>query len=188
MHIAKYDNTDIEKHLEEFEKKYNFTFPDQYRKFLLKYNGGDTPKTEFKFNRREFILLGFYGLGNVRKVSNYECIDSWLLEIEFKDNVIRIGSIVHGDKVLIGLEGEIRGKIYLRYSHGPKKYIKLCDDFKSFTEMCKSEEIGHIETIEERIENMKKLGREAMIEELMPMWKESIEYYKNVKLEELVVE
>ncbi len=51
MLISKFDTTDMEKKIADFESKYGITLPEQYRGFMLKYNGGDTPETEFKCKR-----------------------------------------------------------------------------------------------------------------------------------------
>ena len=47
MLIAKYGNGSIEQ-VEEFEKKYGINLDDCYRKFLIDYNGGETPNTILK--------------------------------------------------------------------------------------------------------------------------------------------
>ena len=51
MLISKFDTTDIEKKIADFESKHGISLPEQYRGFMLKYNGGDTPETEFKCKR-----------------------------------------------------------------------------------------------------------------------------------------
>ena len=71
MLIAKFDNINIEQHIIEFEKKYNFEFPKQYRDFLLKYNGGETIKTEFKINGINSDIRAFYGFGNANEHYHY---------------------------------------------------------------------------------------------------------------------
>ena len=44
MLIAKYGNGSIEQ-IEEFEIRNKILLEENYKNFLLKYNGGDTPKT-----------------------------------------------------------------------------------------------------------------------------------------------
>ncbi len=44
MLISKYGNGTL-KLVESFENKYSIELDEQYHRFLIKYNGGDTPKT-----------------------------------------------------------------------------------------------------------------------------------------------
>ena len=60
MLISKFSNCDIEEKVLELEKRYKITLPAQYKKFLYKYNGGDTPKTKFKEGRVSSDLRGFF--------------------------------------------------------------------------------------------------------------------------------
>ena len=54
MLIAKYGNGSIEQ-IEEFEIRNKILLEENYKNFLLKYNGGDTPKTILiKGKRKEY--------------------------------------------------------------------------------------------------------------------------------------
>ena len=48
------------------EKEYSISLPNQYKGFLCKYNGGYTPKTDFKAKKISSDIRGFYGLGDVQ--------------------------------------------------------------------------------------------------------------------------
>ena len=53
MLISKYrtDNMDTEAAVASFEDKNNIRLPEVYRRFMIRYNGGDTPDTDFRLNR-----------------------------------------------------------------------------------------------------------------------------------------
>jgi hypothetical protein len=59
MLISKFSNSDVEENINDFESRYSFKFSEQYRNFLKKYNGGDTPDTKFKINKVSSDLKGF---------------------------------------------------------------------------------------------------------------------------------
>ena len=47
MMISKFDTADVETLTAAFERRHKIRLPDSYRRFLLKYNGGETPNTVF---------------------------------------------------------------------------------------------------------------------------------------------
>ena len=71
MLISKFDNTNIGEFIMAFEKENNITLPEEYKRFLMKYNGGETPKTKFKLNKVNSDIKAFYGLGNADKIYNF---------------------------------------------------------------------------------------------------------------------
>ena len=48
MLIAKFGTDGVSDEISKIESQYSITFPEQYRDFLLRYNGGYTPKTKFR--------------------------------------------------------------------------------------------------------------------------------------------
>lgn len=191
MLISKFNTTDIENHIAEFEAKYSFRFPEQFRDFLFKCNGGDTPKTKFNINRVSSDIRGLYGLGKAEKNLNYAIFDS-MKEIEdfLADKVIPIGPNVFGDYIVIGTDGERTGKIYFLYHDRPKKYIELAGDFQSFVSKCKSEKISEAATrsIEEREAILITKGNGHVItDSLRASWQAEIDKYSRIHQEELVL-
>ena len=74
MLIAKYGNGSIEQ-VEEFEKKYGINLDDCYRKFLIDYNGGETPNTILKKGKVSETVRYLYGLNVEQSIrENYEFI------------------------------------------------------------------------------------------------------------------
>ena len=51
MLIAKFLNKNITKELEDFENSYSINLPQQYKRFLMNYNGGYTHQTKFKVKK-----------------------------------------------------------------------------------------------------------------------------------------
>ena len=188
MLISKFESTNIEQYINEYESKKSFAFPTQYKEFLLKFNGGDTPKTKFKVNRVSSNLRGFYGLGNASDFLNYSLFDSMgRMEDFLEDEMLPIGSNSFGDYITIGIGTDNNGKVYFLYHDREKKYIELTEDFKTFVGKCKSEEIGHIRTIEERkatfIENW---SEDEITQEMIGDWQSEIDKYSKMNQEKLV--
>lgn len=190
MLISKFDNTNIEKEIEDFEYKYSFEFPDMYKDFLLKYNGGKTPKSEFKINKISSDIRAFYGLGNADKYYHYDTLvkinmfNDWL-----EEQVIPIATNVFGDYIMIGIGSENNGKIFFCYHDRPNKPIELTKNFKEFLERCKSKKIDHIQTVEERMQKLIKNGNEKNITPaLIKIWEDQINEYANMHQEELTID
>lgn len=190
MLISKFDNSNIEEHIKEFESKYNFTFPKQYREFLLKYNGGETPKSKFRINRISSDIRGFYGLGGANQYHHYNLFEnSGRLTEWIEDSMIPIAVNTFGDYIMIGIGEDNQGKVYFYYHDRPKKYLELTDDLRTFIKKCKSEKIGHIMTIEERKELLIENGNEENITPgWIKVWQEEIDRYKNIHQEELIID
>ena len=190
MLISKFDATDIEVYMEDFENKYKFKFPEQYKMFLLKYNGGETPESKFRINKVASHISGFYGLGEADEYHNYSFLEKTNNVTRFlKDDMLPIGYNDFGDYIMLGIGEDNNGKIFFYYHDRPKKYIELSEDFITFTKKCKSEKIGHIMTIEERKELLIKNGKEENITpEWIEAWQEEIDEYANIHQEELILE
>ena len=92
MLISRFDNANVEEHIAHLEKQYNIVLPEEYRRFLLKYNGGETPDTEFRINKVSSDVRAFYGLGNADKYYNFQgLIDNMNILGEFvKDGMLPI--------------------------------------------------------------------------------------------------
>ena len=65
MLIAKFGTDGVSDEISKIESRYSITFPKQYKDFLLRYNGGYTPKTKFRAKGISSDIKGFYGLGAV---------------------------------------------------------------------------------------------------------------------------
>lgn len=190
MLISKFDNTNILSDIEIFEKKYKFDFPKIYRSFLLKYNGGETPKTKFKINRVASDLRAFYGFGNANEYYHFDKIEKDIHFNEWlQENIIPIATNVFGDYIMIGIKDENRGKVFFRYHDRTNKAIELAGNFELFINKCKSEKIGHIKSIEERKELLIKNGNaENITDDWIEVWQAEIDKYSNMHQEELTID
>lgn len=165
MLISRFDNSNIEEHVAAFETQNRITLPEEYKRFLMKYNGGRTPKTKFKINKVSSDLRGFYGLGNADEYFNFSKLTDTMniLEEYLSDEMLPIANNDFGDYITISLGKKENGCVFFRYHDRGKKYIKLSDTLCDFVDKCKSEEIGHIRTIEERRQSMIANGREKIL-------------------------
>ena len=66
MLICKFSTKNIDSKLDKFSKQIGFEIPIQLKEFLNKYNGGETPSTEFNIRSISSDIVGFYGVGNVK--------------------------------------------------------------------------------------------------------------------------
>lgn len=189
MLISKFDNLNIEKCIYEFEIKYNFTFPDSYKKLLNKYNGGDTPDTSFKINKISSDLLGFFGFSKARESLNYALLENMkIIEGYVSNGVIPIGMNSFGDMILIGITENNNDNIFFVYHDRKSKYILLSEKLCDFISKCKSKKIGHIRSIEERKQGMIDNGLEDEItEELISDWQKEIDKYGSMKQEKVIL-
>lgn len=187
MLISKFDNQSMDICLEVFEKKYSITLPEKYRKFLMKYNGGETPDTEFRINKISSDIQGFYGLGKADKYYNFSLLEkTGILTKLLTDKMLPIAKNMFGDFIVINVGMGSIGGIYFYYHDRPKKFIELTEDFETFIDKCKSKKIGHIPTIQERKEYMIKLGKGNKITpEKIAGWQAEIDEYKNIHQEKV---
>jgi len=189
MLISGFDNNDVEQCIKNIQNQYGFEFPIQYKTFLLKYNGGKTPETSFRINKISSDLKGFYGVAKADQFYNYNFHSNTIFFSEcLKDGFVPIGNNTFGDFVLIGIGENNREKIFFYYHDRPKLYIELTQNFIEFTEKCKSHKIGKVRSIEERIEDMKAIGKESKItSEKLKGWQDEINFYGNIKQTDLII-
>lgn len=188
MLISKFDNTNIEEYIAIFEGQNKIKLPQEYKNFILKYNGGRTPKTKFKIDRVSSDVRAFYGLGNADKHYNFHKLinNMKILDDYLEDDMLPIGTTHFGDYIVLGIGKEENGSIFFRYHDRVKKYIKLADTLCEFVAKCKSEKVGPICTIEERRQRLIENGKEANITEgIIKLWQQEIDEYANIHQEEL---
>lgn len=159
------------------------TLSSEYKNFLYKYNGGDTPDTKFKVKRTSSDIRAFYGMGNVKYSLNEFELNEWI-----ELNVFPIACDSFGNYIVIGLRADKAGKIYF-YDHeegyNPKE---LAGSLTTFFKCCKSQKIGYIPSIEEREQLLIKNGKEANItDSLRKTWQAEIDKYGNMIQEEVTI-
>lgn len=181
-----YDSTiDIKKEIQNIEMEYHIVLPNQYKDFLMRYNGGYTPKTNFRIKKVSSDLRGFLGVGNAKlNLRDIELTD-WV-----KKNLFPIACDSFGNYILLGL-GDDEGKVF--FADHEKGYASkfLAQDVKDFIGCCKSEVIGDefTQSIEEREAYLVAKGRGDIITDgLRKMWQCEIDKYKDIMQEEVFLD
>ena len=128
MLISKFENNNAEERIAELENRFHISLPTSYRKFLCKYNGGDTPETRYKAGRKSSDLRAFYGLGNVRySIDCFDNLSEWI-----DNGLIPIACDSFGNYIVIGVNEDTYGKIYFSdHEDGFRKSV-IADDFNEF--------------------------------------------------------
>ena len=159
MLISKFDTTNIAEKVADLQCRYGIEFPEQYRHFLHKYNGGETPETSFKLARVSSDLSGFFGLGVTEEYFQLErYFDCDEIAAFVSEGIFPIGKNSFGDLLFIGIKEEHLGEILFRYHDKPKGLIKLADSFSDFAAKCKSKKLKPCRSIEERLAGRKAAG------------------------------
>ena len=183
MLIAKYGKGS-EKLVKQFEEKFDVKLESEYRDFLIKYNGGETPDTTFSKGRRKETVRYLYG------IKTKESIDEQFEYFDFKERGwLPIGTDVFGNYFAIGFAEEDFGQIYFCDHERGYRKSKIAKSFKEFISCCESGIIDvdrmHPKACEKRmIEN----GHADHINKILRKhWKEQYKHYKKMKQEELVL-
>lgn len=180
MLIVAFHKTDMDR-VEEYEKKISEKLPDQFRTFLIRYNGGETPNTSFRSDRETSDIKGFYGLGNVK----YSLDNVMPIKINGAD-YLPIALDSFGNEFLISFND---GSIYF-LNHENDKMTKLSENLKAFLYLCESTSVskGALKSVEEREKELIEKGRGSMITEaLRDMWRAEIEKHSRVSPEEVIL-
>ncbi|MBN2256593.1 MAG: SMI1/KNR4 family protein [Anaerolineaceae bacterium] len=127
--------------LNNFERSLNITLPNDYKDFLLKYNGGQPKPSCFwiKQNQDGSGILNFYGLHDGNKylsISTYKGKEPYGIP----DSMIPIGEDGIGNYICISISNDCYGVIYFLdhdihpyNDHNSLKGItKIADNFTSF--------------------------------------------------------
>ncbi|NQK93760.1 SMI1/KNR4 family protein [Streptococcus suis] len=182
LKIFKFDNENVLSDIEVFERNSNIVLPKEYREFLLKYNGGHTPKTTFKINGISSNIRGFYGLGRADNFYNLkypylsEKLDYFIQNFYFP-----IATDSFGNDLLINY-GDYYGNIYF-YDHENQTYTLLANSFTDFIKSITSKKFVP-RSIDERLEGLRQSGSNIVVDDaLISLWQEEINKYQGRKQE-----
>ena len=188
MLISKFDTYGIEQKVIQFEATYNIQFPSQYKKFILKYNGGHTPDTTFKVKpRRNEDVISFYGIGVEEECSLEK--HPWIDE-RIGNGYLPIADDDFGNEYLIGIAKENYGKIYF-YDHEEQTAEFVRNDFNEFIVSCKSKKLDKSvrKTVAEREADLIARGLAHNITDgLRRLWQEEIDFYGNMVQEPVILD
>ncbi len=196
MMISKFDTTGIEEKIAAFENKHGIKLPEQYRNFLLKYNGGITPETEFKYKRTSSDIRAFYGIGENIDYYSFENVFETVLKgilplsAFIEKGILPIAEDSWGNYITIGIDDENRGKVFFCDHEKGMKIKLLTESFYDFIQKCNSTEFDSSDVLspEEWEKKMIADGKEAFITEFTrSMVKETYDLYHDIQLEEVVV-
>lgn len=186
MLISKFLNHDVNENIVNMEKKYNIKFPNQYKEFLCKYNGGYTPRTKFKVGKISSDIREFYGIGDAKLTLDEDELQLWI-----RKGVLPIASDSFGNYIVIGLNNDVNGKIFFCDHEQGNKLEYVAENLKSFIQHCRSKEINPASklSIKEREEALIARGRGNVItDDLRKLWQAEIDKYKNMVQEEVRID
>ncbi len=185
MLISKFAGKNLTEQITALETEYHITLPSQYRDFLSKYNGGDTPKTKCKAGRISSDVRGFYGVGDVKLSFHSMELKQWIDKSFFP-----IAGDSFGNYYVIGLDAEHYGKLFFCDHEQENKMEYVAENLKEFLRHCKSEKISEASkrSIKEREEELIAKGRGDIITDgLRQMWQAEIDKYANMVQEEVYI-
>lgn len=186
MLISKFLKCKVENQVEEMEKEYGIVLPKCYKKFIYKYNGGYTPKTEFKVGKISSDIRGFYGVGNVELSFDTVELREWT-----EGGFLPIALDSFGNYLVIGLDNNNDGKIFFCDHELGYKMECIAENLNAFFKRCKSEKISEASrrSIKEREEALIARGRGSIITDaLRQMWQAEIDKYGNMVQEEVILD
>ena len=185
MLIVKFDTSGVSVEISRIESRYSIIFPEQYKDFLLHYNGGYTPKTKFRAKGISSDIKGFYGLGSVGLPVNYEMISA-----SAPQKLFPIACDSFGNAIFISFDSNQYGNIFFGDHEKGMNLSLIANDFTSFIRVCKSDKIPEaaLRSIEERKAALIERGRGHIITPaLVEMWQVELDKYGNMQQEEVVV-
>ncbi len=181
--ISKYGNGSAEL-VAGFERRFGISLDEEYRRFLIRYNGGYTPETRVKSDDFSSDVRYLYGL-NVKKNIDEKMLTAVWLE----KRCIPIGEDCFGNFFAIGTSESDKGSVYF-CDHGKEFALtKIADSFGQFVNKCKSDEIDPHARMspEEREAKFIAEGKAAKITDMRrEMWKHEYEKFKDMIQEEVV--
>jgi len=185
MLISKFNAYNVADEISKVESQYSFVFPQQYKDFLLRYNGGFTPRTKFKTKGISSDIKGFYGFGPVGLSIKQEIVEEWM-----PHKLFPIACDSFGNYILLSVAGDKCGNIFFSNHEQGMKTSLIANNFSSFLRICKSDKIPEAarRSIEERKATLIARGRGSVITPaLIEMWQNEIDKYGNMTQEEVVI-
>ena len=182
--ISKYGNGS-EEFVNGLERKLGIELDEEYRKFLIKYNGGDTPNTEVKIKGFSSDLRYLFGINAKKNIEDYLQILVWE-----KLRCVPIGEDSYGNCYAIGTEGIEKGSVFFCDHEKGFDRFKISDSFSQFSKTCKSGEIKPLarRSPEEREADLTARGKAGNITDgLREIWKQEYEKYKDMIQEKVIL-
>lgn len=107
-----------EQKLSKFETKIAYRLPEDYRKFMLRQNGG-TPVMEMMFSFQESgknsdsVIDSFYAIAAEADVTTIsEAVETYIVSGRIPSSLLPIADDQFGNQLCIDVSGETRGAVY----------------------------------------------------------------------------
>ena len=184
MLISKFGNGS-EELVREFEHKYGIVLDEEYRKFLVEYNGGDTPNTHVGIKGCSTDLRYLFGINTPENIE-----DNLQTPLYENDLYLPIGVDSFGNYFAIGVSEDNKGNIVFCDHERGFSFKQIADSFVHFINKCKSSEINPRarRSPEEREADLIARGKAGNITDgLRDMWKQEYEKYKDMIQEEVIL-
>lgn len=155
--------------------------PSDYKAFLLKYNGGQTPETSFKANNISSDIVGFYGVGEVK----YSFNDRSIREFE-NQSFLPIAFDSYGNDIALSLSD---GSIAF-FDHEITTPTIIAKSFCDFIALVQSKPIDpkHLKPVEQREQEMLQRGKgDRITDALRELWRNEIKKYSAISQEEVCI-
>ncbi|MBC2241408.1 SMI1/KNR4 family protein [Listeria booriae] len=124
--------------IEDFEQRYNLKLAEDYKKFLLDFNGGYADPNVFKISEEqgESVLNTLYGLGIDDEYDELESVYESLDGI-IPSDFISIADDSGGNQICLGVDDDYFGKVFvwihdMEIEEDMDNMFLLADDFKLF--------------------------------------------------------
>ena len=177
LRIFPFDKTGVSEALAQFEENHDILLPEEYRTFLINYNGGNTLQTSFKIKKESSDIRAFYGFENADYDYNFQyLIDHDFLSDYIEVDYLPIAEDSFGNYILLGIAKQNYNLIAF-FDHEKQKIIPLHLSFKEFLTTIKSR-VCKIKSIDARIQKMKEVNSPVIVDdELKAIWQEEIDKY-----------
>ena len=156
--------------------------PKELVRFLEKYNGGETPETQFDIDGVSSDIVAFYGIGNVK----YSYHDVNIIKMQ-SGKYLPIAFDSFGNQIVVSLKS---GSVFFHDHESGKLSKELAPNLSDFLIKTKSQEINpkHTKSISEREQELINRGRGGIITDaLRAMWQNEIDKYSHFHQEEVVL-
>ena len=195
LQIEPYNTENVTEHIIKLENDLNIILPEDYKQFLIKYNGGWTPGTEIYFDEFDYEIAGFNGVNKAKGSGNF------YYYINSEVDVIRNQFYEDLEEGMLNIAGWYGAYYYLNIDSNSSNYgaiyymdedregfIYVCSSFKKLTQKARTPDF-HVSTVEENIQYYKEKGWEDRITpSLKKEWKKEYKKYKDVKLVPVIID
>ncbi len=176
-------NTGNPSALETFIKNKGYQLPEDYKSFLVKYNGGETPNTSLKAGKVSSDVRAFYGIGSVP----YSLDEAAAMDKDGKV-LLPIAADSYGNLFMLDIT---KGTgVYFADHEKNREMEPVSDSFTSFIALCRSEPVKEASkrTPQEREKIMLEKGKGTNITDgLRKMWQDEYDKYSKMVQEEVIV-